>query len=123
MIKCQICLKRWWFSTKVKCDCNKPKSMSQLSHGYYTTPVSSSSTQPISASNDQNRVIEHLILQSVVLDSSHSGNCHQVIHQEQASSGGHSHSSCDSSSSYSSSDSGYSGSSYDSGSSPSSSWD
>lgn len=117
MIKCPICLKRWWFSTKVKCDCKKTKPQ------IYSIPISSSSTKSISSSNDQNRVIEHLILETVVLDSSDSGNCHQVIHQEQASSGGHSHSSCDSSSSYSSSDSGYSGSSYDSGSSSSSSWD
>lgn len=120
MVKCPICLKRWWFSTKVKCDCNKPKSISQLSHGYYSTSVSSSSTHPIPAPHDQNRVIEHLILQTVVLDFSDSGNCHQVIHQEQTSVGGHSHSSCDSSSSWSSGDSGSSGSSYDSGSSSSS---
>lgn len=114
MVKCPICLKRWWFSTKVKCDCKKPKPQ------IYSIPISSSSTQSISPSHDQNRVIEHLILQTVVLDSSDSGKCHQVIHQEQTSVAEHSHSSCDSSSSWSSSDSSSSESSYDNGSSSSS---
>ena len=117
MVKCPICLKRWWFSTKVKCDCKKPKPQ------IYSFPISSSSTQSISSSNDQNRVIEHLILQTVVLDSCDSGKSHQVIHQEQTSIGEHRHSSCASSSGYSSGDSSSSGSSYDSGSSSSSSWD
>lgn len=120
MVKCPICLKRWWFSTRVKCDCNQPNSRTQRSHGYYSAPVSSSSTQPISTPHEQNRVIEHLILQTVVLDSSDSGNCHQVIHQEQTSVGEHRHSTCASSSSWNSGDSSSSGSSYDSGSSSSS---
>ncbi|ENV67407.1 Uncharacterised protein [Acinetobacter junii] len=116
-IKCPICLKRWWFSTKVKCKCKKQKTQN------YGIPISFSSTQSKSSSHDHNRVIEHLILQTVVLDSSDSGKCHQVIHQEQTPIGEDGHSSCTSSSGYSSGYSNFSASSYESGDSSSSSWE
>lgn len=47
MAKCPTCLKTWWFSSRVKCDCAKPKRMveNKQSRVYMNLRTGGDSTQ------------------------------------------------------------------------------
>lgn len=122
MAKCPTCLKTWWFSREVKCDCAKPKRMieNKQSRVYMNLKTGDDSTQ-----HYEDQTFKRLFLNDWPVSESQqpthqdkSNHCEpSPIHTSHASD--HSHSSCNSfgSSDYGSS----SGSDYSS--SPSSNFD
>lgn len=119
MAKCPTCLKTWWFSREVKCDCAKPKRMieNKQSRIYMNLKTGDDSTQ-----HYEDQTFKRLFLNDFAASESQqpthqdkSNHCEpSPIHTSHASD--HSHSSCNS---FGSSDYG-SSSSYDSSSSSSS---
>lgn len=124
MAKCPTCLKSWWFSREVKCDCAKPKRMvdTQQSRIYMNLKTGDDSTQ-----HYDDATFKRLFLND--FSASESKESHQPSHQDKSNhcspnpvhshTSDHSHSSCNSS--FGSSDYGSSsGSDYSSSSSSSS---
>lgn len=102
MVKCPTCLKTWWFSREVKCDCAKPKRMveNKQSRVWMNLKTGDDSTQHYDDAtfkrlflNDFATSESKEILQPLHQDNS---NCCESSSIHNNHSSDHSHSSCNS---------------------------